>query len=319
MLTRTLIITIATSVLVICGSGDGWAQAFPSKPVRILTGEPGGGNDVASRLIAQGLSIQFGQPVIVENRPDVHAVELVAKAAPDGYTMLFASGPTWLGPMMQKMSYDALKDLAPVTWATSSPMVLVVNPALPVKSLKDLIALAKAEPGKLNYASTGTGGNPHLAAELFKSMAGVNMVRVPFKGGGPGVNAVLAGEVQVMFMTAGGVTNYIKSGRLRALGIANAQPSTLVPDLPTIASSGLPGYESMQMSGVFAPTGTPGPLINQLSQEIARVLMKPEVKEKLASIGLEVIGSSPKEFADVIKADMTRMGKVIKEAGIRAD
>ena len=233
--------------------------------------------------------------------------------------MLFTSGSTWIGPLIGKLPYDPVKDLMPITLAMSSPLVLIVHPSVPAKSARELIDLAKARPGQLNYASSATGSNPHLAAELFKSMAGVNIVRVAYKSGTPGVNAVVAGEVQMMFITSTAVVPHVKSGRLRALGVANAKRSVLLPELPTIAETGLPGYESRQMSGALAPAKVPAAIINRLNQEIVRILTKADVKEKLANGGVEVIASSPKEFAAAIKAERDVDGKLIKDVGIRAN
>ena len=202
---------------------------------------------------------------------------------------------------------------------TRSPSVLVVHPAVAAKSVKELIALARASPGELNYASGPTGVSNHLAAELFKAMAGVNLVRIPYKGGGPAVNALIAGEVQVSFPSAAGVTQHIRSGRLRALAITSAQPSVLFPELPTLAASGLAGYESEGLAGVFAPAKTPAVLINRLNQEIVRCLDRTDVREKFLKAGLETVGSSPQEFGAKIKSEITRLGKVIKDAGIRSE
>ena len=319
MLKMRFVEAMVALVPLVCGAQVACGQEFPNKPVRILTAEAGGGNDVVARLIAQGLSGSLGQQVLVENRPDVLGTEIASKAPADGYSLLFASGSLWIAPLIQKTSYDAVRDFATVTLATRSPLMLAVHPALPATTVRELIALAKARPGELNYASSGTGGNPHLAAELFKAMAGVNIVRIPYKGGGPGVNALLAGEVQLMFVTASSGAAHLRSGRLRALAVANAQPSALLPELPTIAATGLPGYESTQMSGMFVPARTPEVRIDLLNQKIARILRKGDVKEKLATLGLEIVASSAQEFAAAIKADVATNGKVIRDAGIRAD
>ncbi len=306
--------------MMVCGTASVSAQGYPDKPIRIVTSEVGGGTDFAARLIALCLTGGLGQQVIVDNRPSgVIPAQIVAKAAPDGHTLLVAATAFWLLPLMQNLSYDPVREFSPISLMTRSPSVLVVHPAVAAKSVKELIALARASPGELNYASGPTGVSNHLAAELFKAMAGVNLVRIPYKGGGPAVNALIAGEVQVSFPSAAGVTQHIRSGRLRALAITSAQPSVLFPELPTLAASGLAGYESEGLAGVFAPAKTPAVLINRLNQEIVRCLDRTDVREKFLKAGLETVGSSPQEFGAKIKSEITRLGKVIKDAGIRSE
>jgi tripartite-type tricarboxylate transporter receptor subunit TctC len=254
----------------------------------------------------------------VDNRGGVVAIETLIRALPDGYTLLYYGSGLWLAPLMQKTTYDPIKDLAPVTVATSAPAVLVVHPSVPVKSAKDLIALAKAKPGELNYGSGGPGSTPHLAAELFKSLAGVNIVRVAFKGTGPATNSVMGGEVQLIFATNATVGPYVKTGKLRALAVTSPKPSVLVPDLPTLASA-LPGYELTQIQGMFAPAKTPAGLVNLIQKEINGVLGQAEVKERFLTLGVEAVGSSPEGLLQAMKAEMSRMGKVVKEAGIRLE
>ena len=223
-----------------------------------------------------------------------------------------------LAPFLRdKVSYDPVKDFAPITLTTRSPTVLVVNPSVPAHSVKDLIALAKAKPGALNIAVGGSGTASHLATELFKAMAGVNMVVVPYKGSGPVIVALLGGEVLVTFSNAAAVAPHVKSGKLRALAVTSAQRSPLAPELPTVAASGLPGYESMSIYGMLAPAKIPVPIINRLNREIVQFLNQPEVKQKFLSSGVETVGNSPKEFAAAIKSDMSKLGKVIRDAGIR--
>jgi tripartite-type tricarboxylate transporter receptor subunit TctC len=290
------------------------AQPYPSKPVRIVTTEPGSGNDLVARLIAAGLSGNLGQQVIVDNR-GILAGEIVAKAPPDGYTLLAYGSPFWLAPFIRNnVGYDPVRDFAAVTLSASSPNILVVHPSLPVNSVRELIALAKARPGELNYGSSSTGATPHLAAELFKSMAGVNIMRVPYKGSGAALNDLIGGQVQLMFPNAGAATPHVKSGRLRALAVTTAQPSVLAPGLPTMAASGLPGYESVSPFGIFAPAGTPAVIINRLNQEIVRVLITAEVKERLYNVGVEVVGGSPEQLMVTMKSEMAMWGKVIRDA-----
>jgi len=295
------------------------AQNFPSKPIRILTSETGGGSDMVARLIAQDLSNSLRQPGIVDNRNGMIAAGLLAKAQPDGHTLLFFSSSVWIAPFLQDdLPYDPVKDFAPISLAMGSPNILVVHPAVPAGSVKELIALAKSKPGALNYARTVLGGSPQLAAELFKSMAGVNIVSIPYKGSGPGVLGLIGGEVQLMFPSAGAAVAHVNSGKLRALAVTSAQPSALVPDMPLLAAT-VPGYESASIIAVFAPARTPAGVINLLHAKIVRFLNTQEIKEKLFGAGLEVYGTAPRETAVRIKDDMARIGKVIKDAGIRAE
>jgi tripartite-type tricarboxylate transporter receptor subunit TctC len=298
----------------------GAAQPFPSRPIRIVTAEIGGGNDFAARLIAQGITPALGKPVIVENRGGsvVVSAQIVGKAQPDGHTLLLYGSNLWILPFMRDhVPYDPIADFSPVTIATSSPCVLVVHPALPVRTAAELIALAKAKPGELNYAGA-SGGIIHIAAEVSKSMAGIDMVYVPYKGGSPALTALIAGQVQLMFPTAGTVAPHLKSGRFRPLAITAAQRSPLFPDLPTIASTGLPGYESVARFAILAPAKTPPAIVNRLHAEIARVLAMPDVKEKFNNAGIEPVGSTPAQLAATMKSEMAKVGKTIKAAGIRA-
>lgn len=300
-------------------TGASAQDGYPNKVIRIITPASGGGSDVLSRLIAPGLSASLRQQVIVDNRGAI-ASELVAKAPPDGYTLLVNGSPMWLLPILRPSSpWDAMRDFAPITLAVSSPSMLAVHPSLPVKSVRDLIALAKAHPGKLNYAAGTIGATPHLAGELFKVMAGVNIVRVPYKGSGPGLIGLMTGEVEFMFPGAASAWGFVKQGKLKGLAICSAQPSPLFPGLPTVAASGLPGFVSVSPQGIVAPAKTPAPIVNRLNKEIVRVLNSAEVKERLANGGIEVVGNSPEEFAAAIKADMARIRKLVKEAGIRAE
>ena len=297
-----------------------WGQNYPNRPVRLVTAEIGAAGDLVSRSIAPALSERFGQPVIVENRggSGIIPIETAAKALPDGHTLLVFGSTLWLLPFIQNVSYS-VRDFSPITLAVTTPLLLVVHPSLAVKSVKELIVFAKAKPGALNYASGISGSATHLPAELFKAMAGVNIVRVAYKGGGPALTAVLGGEVQVMFATSSGAGPHVNSGRLRALAVTSAQPSALFPDLPTVSASGLPGYDAASIMCIFAPARTPAALIGRLNQEIVRVLNMPDVKERFVRAGSEVVAGSPEQLAATMNADMARLGKVIKDAGIRAE
>jgi tripartite-type tricarboxylate transporter receptor subunit TctC len=295
-------------------------QDYPSKPVRIVTASAGGGADFISRQLAQGISPLLAQPVVIDNRPSgVIAADAVAKSAPDGYTITVGGGSVWIFGLLQKSPYDVVRDFAPIALVSRQPNMLVVHPSVPAKSVKELIALAKARPGELNYAAASVGSAGHLGSELLKSMAGVNIVWVPYKGSPAAITGLLAGEVHMMITDVGNVAPHVKSGRVRALGVTSGEPTALAPGMPTIAGSGLPGYEAIGYTGVWAPAKTPGAIINRLNQEIVRVISPPEVKERLLNAGEEVVGSGPEQFGAVIKADIARMGKVIKEAGIKVN
>lgn len=292
-------------------------DAYPVKPVRIVLPAAGGGSDFVARLIAPKLSEALGQQVLVDNRGSISS-DIVAKAPPDGYTLHANGPPLWVLPLLRPANYDALRDFTPIIMAVTSPSILAVHPALPVKSVKDLIALAKARPGQLNYAAGTIGAAPHLAAELFKSLTGVDIVRVPYKGSGPALIGLMTGEAQLMFPAASGI-DYIRQGRIRALAVGSRERSPLLPDLPTIAQSGVPGYESTSPQGLFAPARTPPAIINRLHQEIARVLGATELKERLLAAGVQVVASGPEAFGAAMRADIERTGKLIKAMGIRGD
>jgi tripartite-type tricarboxylate transporter receptor subunit TctC len=298
-----------------------WGQSFPNKPIRIITAAAGGANDVHARTIAPGLTEILGQPVVVDNRGGSALIPTgaVAEAPPDGHTLLIIAAGLWYLPYMQNVNYEPLRDFAPITMMTTAPGVVVVHPSLPVKSIGELISLAKAQPGKLNYGAGVAGSITHMPVELFKAMAGVNIVPVHYKGVPQTLTALLGGEVQVMFAGAHTALPHVKSGKLRALAVTSAQPSSFFPELPTIAAAGLPGYEAGTVQGIFAPGKTPAPVIKRLNNDIVKVLNGTEVKDRLLKIGFEVVGNTPEQFTTYIKADMARMGKVIKDAGIRAD
>ncbi len=320
MLRRRSIAETVLVILTVLGAGTVCGQTYPTKPIRIVTSDPGAGNDFTARLIAQGLTVSLGKQVVVENRPaGVIPGEIVSKARPDGYTLLVYGNNLWIGQLLQNTPYDPVRDFSPITMISRAPNVLVVHPSVPANSVTELLALARSRPGELNYASGSIGSSSHLAAELFKHMGGVNMTWIPYKGGGPAMTALIGGQVQLSFGTAAAVAPHTKSGRLRALAVTSAQPSALLPGLPTIAASDLPGYESVAIYGIFAPAGTPESLINRLNREIVLVLNGADVKERLFNAGAEIVGGSPQEFAAAIKSDTIRVGKMIKDAGIRVD
>jgi tripartite-type tricarboxylate transporter receptor subunit TctC len=294
------------------------AQQYPSRPIRIVTAAIGGGIDFTARLLAHGLTERLNQQVIVENRGGANvAPQTVARGTPDGYTLLVHNNTVWVSPLLDSVPYDHWTELAPISLTTRSPNILVVHTSLGVNTVQELIAKAKAAPGEINYASGTVGASNHLAAEVFKAMAGVDLTRVGYKGGGPALNDVLAGQVKVMFATAGSVTPHVKSGRLKALGVTSAQPSPLVPDMPTIASLGVPGYSSEAIYGFWAPGKAPRALITRLNAETLGVLNAPEIKDRFFRSGVETVGTTPEEFAAAIKAESTRLAEVIGKAGIR--
>jgi tripartite-type tricarboxylate transporter receptor subunit TctC len=318
MLKPRFVVWMISIAMMVLGTGVVSGQNYPTKPIRIFTTEPGGTGDIILRLIASGISDLLGQPVIIENRPGFISDETVGKAAPDGYTLLTAGVAFLIRPLLTNASFDPVHDFSPVSSLITQPSVLVVHPSLPVKSVTELIALAKTRPGEINYGSVGIGSSSHLAAELFKSLAGVNIVRINYKGSGAALTDVMAGQVQLTFASAGAVAPYINSNRLKALAIGSAKPSALLPGLPTVGSA-LPGYESENKTVMFAPAKTPEAIIKRLNQEVVRVLNRPDVKEKFLTAGSEVGSSSPEQVAAAMKADIARLGKVIKDAGIKAD
>jgi tripartite-type tricarboxylate transporter receptor subunit TctC len=310
----------ALLAMLLSAIGNASAQAYPTKPVRIVVTGVGSGGDFAARLLAQGVTATLGQALIVDNRGSGNLpAEIVAKAAPDGYTLCLSAAPLWITPFLRKTAYDPLRDFAPVTLAISSPNILVVHPALPVKSVRDLIALIRAKPGALNYATSGIGASSFLAAELFKAMLHADLLRVNYKSGGLALTELISGQVQLMFANAGSVAAHLQSGRLKALAVTSAKPSALMPGLPTIAAAGLPGYELVSVQGIFAPAGTPEAVIARLNREFIPFLRRADTREKFFAAGVESIGGSPEELAATLKSEMARLGKVIQATGIVLD
>lgn len=293
-------------------------QDYPVKAVRIVTSPAGGGNDFPARLLASGITRALGQQVIVDNRPTVLIGEIVAKAPPDGYTLLVSGSPHWIGPLIEPTSYDPIADFEPISVIDRAPVILVVHPSMPVKSVKQLIGLAKKRPGELNYGSGAPGGSNHLGAILFNYMAGVDIVRIPYKGSGPAMAALISGEVQVMFPGAGAVTSHLKSGRLRALAVGSAAPSVLAPGIPTLSASGVPGYVSEAIHALFAPVRTPSPIVARLNREVRRYLESPEARNVFLRGGIETAASTPEELTALMRSEMSTIGKVLKAAGMRA-
>ena len=311
-------------IAALAGAAGATAQNYPARPVRLIVpSSPGGGTDISARIIAPRLSEYLGQQVVVENRPGAGTMiggEVVARSAPDGYTLLMGISTLAINPAIyRKVPYDALRDFAPVSQAVALPNVLVAHPSLPVKTVKELVAFARARPGQINFASAGLGTSPHLSMELFLSMTGLKMVHVPYKGSGPGVTDLVAGHVPLMMPNMLSALPHIKSGRLRALGVTSTKRASRASDIPTIAEAGVPGYEAVQWYGVLAPAGTPRPVITRLHAEVVRVLQQPDIRERFLSDGAEAVGSSPEEFAAFIRAETAKWAKVIKDAGLRPE
>ncbi len=309
---------IAALVLVGAATGACAQNTFPTKPVRILTTEAGGSSDTYVRIIAPAVTNRWGKQVIVDNRPGIIAIETLIRAQPDGYSLLCFASALWIGPMMGRGTYDPFRDVMPITLALSAPLVLAVNASLPAKSVSELIALAKARPGTLSYGSGGQGSGLHLAGELFKSMAGVDILRVPYSSASPATTATITGEVSMIFATVSAVGQHVKSGRLRLLGVGSLKSSLLVPNLPTIAST-VPGFDAMLIQGFFAPAKTPPALITKLQRDITAALAEPEVRDKFLVVGAETVGSAPQELSKAMKLDVARYSNILKAGGIKTE
>jgi len=320
MRTRSRLISLCAAMLV---AGNAWAQAYPSKTVRLIDGfSPGGSTDIVGRLIAQKLSESFGQPVVVENRPGATgtvAAEMVAKSPPDGYVMLIVPLTFTVSPSLYKLPYDPVKDLTPVTLVASAPLMLVVHPSVPVKSVAELIAYSKANPGKLHFGSGGLGSTPHLAGEMLKSMSGIEATHVPYKGGGPALSDLAGGQIQFMVENIPSTAPYVRSGKLVALAVTDLKRSPVLPEVPTLDESGVKGYQIVGWNGLFLPAGTPPAIVNKLHAEVAKALAAADVKERLASMGFEGVGDTPAHFAAFVRAEIAKWAKVVKDANIKVE
>jgi len=299
-----------------------FAQAYPNRPVRLIVPfPPGGSNDVVGRLVAKQLSTELGQQVFVDNHPGAGGVigtQAAANAAPDGYTLLVVSLAHAVNPALYKLDYDPIKSFEPVAILATGPNVLVVNPELPVHSVKELIALAKQKPGGLDYASAGVGSFQHMGGELFKLMAGVDLVHVPYKGGGPAMQDVISGHVKIMFSSLVQTTPFIKSGQLRALGTGGAKRNAVLPDVPTIAEGGVPGYVADNWWGIVVPAGTPGPIVEKLYKNVEAALKAPELQAVFVREGATTIEMNSAEFGEYMKVEMIKWARVVKEGHISA-
>jgi tripartite-type tricarboxylate transporter receptor subunit TctC len=313
------VIFAAAMVLSVAAAAQPSADSYPAKPIRLVVGP---GPDSLARLFGQKLTEAWGQPVLVEQRGGgggTISAEAVAKAPPDGYTLLLATGTHAINPLVFKTAYDIVRDFEPVTLLGSTPFVLAVHPSVPAHSVAELIALAKKQPGRLNYGSGGNGTPPHLATELFKSMAGVDLVHVPYKTVAAAITDLMAGQVQVMFTVGPAGLPQVKAGRIRGLAVSTGKRSAFAPELPTVAESGLPGFDVFGWNGVLAPVGTPKPIIAKLHQGLTQAMREPEVRSRMAGFGFEPVGNTPQEFARFLKADVARWAKVVKESGAHVD
>ncbi|HXF65697.1 MAG TPA: tripartite tricarboxylate transporter substrate binding protein [Burkholderiales bacterium] len=300
------------------------AQNYPTRPVRLIVPFPPGGSlDVVARPLAAKMSELMGQQVVVDNRSGASGnigSELVARAAPDGYTALINTLPLVVNPsMFSKLPFDVTRDLAPVSLLAAAPFVLVVHPSVPAKTVKELVALAKSRPGKMNYASAGNGTNLHIAAELFKNLTATDIVHVPYKGGGPALTAVLAGESDMSFLSVIAAAPYVKAGRMRGIAVTTTRRSAVLPELPTVAEAGVKGYEFASWFAILVPAGTPQSVIAALNGFITKALRSPELQERLGREGTDIIASTPEELGAHLKAELARWARVVKQAGIRAD
>jgi len=306
-------------------SGAAFAQAYPSKPVTMIVPFPAGGTtDIVARLTAQKLSEAWGQPVVVDNRAGAGGnigSAMVAKAAPDGYTILMGTVGTHAinASLYEKMPYDVVKDFAPITNVAAVPNMLVINPALPVNSVKELIEYGKKNPGKLNMASSGNGTSIHLAGELFKVMTGVQMEHIPYKGSAPALTDMMGGQVQVMFDNMPSAINHVKAGKLKALAVTTATRSSAMPDLPTVAEAGVPGFEAASWFGLLAPAGTPKEIVAKIQADVVKAMKTTDLTEKMAQQGAVAVGNTPDEFSAYIKVELAKWEKVVKASGAKAD
>jgi tripartite-type tricarboxylate transporter receptor subunit TctC len=324
-ITRRFVLASALATLAAAMPGTAPAQSWPSKPVRLIVPfPPGGGNDVIARAVAQKLGERLGQPVVVENRAGANGIvglQALMQAAPDGHTIAVgAAGPLAVNPSLyDKLPYDPLKDFAPITNMVNFPLLLVTHPSVAAKNTRDLVTLAKAQPGKLHYSSPGSGNSGHLAGELFNTMAGVKTVHVPYKGQGPALTDLIAGQVQMLYSSIPSVLPHVRQGQLNAIAVGSAKRVPSLPDIPTISESGVPGYEAYSWVGMVAPAGTPKDVVARLNREIVEVLKQKDVAEKLNGQGALPVGDTAEQFAAYIKAEIEKWGAVVRSSNIKVD
>ena len=316
---RRLLIAVALACLPALAA----AQAWPSRPLRyIVPFPPGAFNDTLARIMSAELPKALGQPVLVENRPGGNTIigtEAAAKSAPDGYTLFGAALPFAVIQSLYKTSFDVTRDFVPITLAGTTPNLLVANPGVPINTVRELIAAARATPGGLNYASTGNGTSNHLSFELFKSMTGTQITHVPYKGSAPAVTDLIAGQVQLMFDNTPNVLPHVKAGKLKAIAVSSKKRSSLAPEIPTVDESGVPGYDVTVWFGILAPAGVPKEIVQRLNTEMVKIMRSPEVADRFAKAGVDVVASSSEYFTDFLRSEVARWGKVVLDANIRAD
>jgi tripartite-type tricarboxylate transporter receptor subunit TctC len=317
-------VRVSLMLFALCAALPAAAQNYPSKTIRLVSPFPPGGSvDVVGRILAAKLTENLGQQVIVDNRSGASGIigtEMVAKAPPDGYTLLINTLPLVTNEfLMPRMPYDPIKDFEPISMVTSSPSLVTLHPSVPARSIKELIALARSKPGQLNYSAAGVGTNPHIAGELFNLLAGVNIVAVQFKGGGPADIAALSGEVAATFGNISQEVEYVKSGRLRALAVTSTTRSSALPDLPTVIEAGVPNYEFLTWHGILAPKGTPAPIVKLLNEQLKKILTGPGEAKLWQERGLDVIANSPEEFATRLASERKKWGEVIRKRGVKAE
>lgn len=316
-------VQLACALFVGAFSSAALAQSYPTKPIRLVVPlAPGGGGDLIARLIAQKISEPLGQSVVVDNRPGgstIIGTELVARSQPDGYTLVMATSSHGINPSLYKLPFDPVKDFTGVSFIATAPMMLTVHPNVPAKTVKELVAIAKANPGKLNYASSGTASIPHLAGELFNVSAGVKTVHIPYKGSGPALNDFLGGQVDMMFASPVPTIPHVKTGRLRAIAMASSKRSRAMPELPTVAESGFPGFEAATFYIVLGPANMPAPVVDKLSSEIIKASQLPDVRDRLSTEAAVVVGGTPQQAIAHIESEIARWAKVVKATGIKAN
>jgi len=310
-----LLALVAAAVVNVAQAQD----RYPSRPVRIVTSTPGGGNDFLARIVAPSLGNSLGQQIVVDNRPSRLVGGTAARSTPDGYTLVVGGSTMQYTPLMEKIDYNAIADFTPVSLLERSPNVLVVTPSLKVNSVSELIAMARARPGMLNYGTGASGASLHLSGELFMMATNTRLARVPYKATGPAILGLLTGEVQLVFATAGAVVPHLKDGKLKALGVTTAQPTPLVPGVPTIAQQGVPGFEVVTIGFMLAPARTPQPIVRLLNQHVVKIMQTQDVRDRLAGGGSEAVSSSPEELGRIMREDDARMRKLFKQLGLSAD
>ena len=323
MIAHNVMCVVCASVLLLCGSGLAFGADYPNRPVRMVVGfPPGGAADILGRIAAQQLTERLGQQVVVDNRGGAGglvATEIAARGAPDGYTLLFTSMPHVINPhLYKKVQYDAVKDFTPIVQFAAVPLMMAANPSLPAKTVRDLIAYAKARPGQVNYASGGSGASSHLAMELFKSMAGIDLNHIPYKGTGPLITDLIAGQVALTIASAVPLAPQVRAGKLRGMAVTGPKRSPSFPDLPAIAET-VAGYEVVNWFGIIAPAATPAAIIARINAELNKVLNAAHIRDSLRAQGVDVAGGSAEEFARIIRADFSKWAKVVRESGARVD